>query len=408
MRLLNVYTFEFAEFEGDHLPPYKITSHRWTKDEVTFEDVLGKKKTGSEGYVKIEGFCQFIREDEERLRKYVTKESGSCEWIWIDTACIDKRSSAEVSESINSMFVWYDRAIECFAYLADVPSLSAGNEIVMSEFQRSEWFYRGWTLQELLVPRVVIFLNKDWEVIGHKCKYCEYSNPCRDAGPLLNDVVADITGISEDILFDYKRSNRLSVAQKLTWMADRETTKPEDMAYCLLGIFNITMPPLYGDGPKVMEKLEKELANKAPLDEAASGAVHNLKSRIKQMDRQTRERMDGFRGSSIRPATDVVRRPRLSCEVASCVSTGVSFARKCDLLRHQDNAHGSKVRLYECDLPGCHRQGAAGFTRLDKMREHVRDHRRRSRRSKSAVGCASMGNPHTSLKFPQPYYRSAC
>jgi len=361
MRLLNIYTFEFAEFEGDRLPPYRITSHRWTDDEATFKDVLKKKNPNSKGYMKIEGFCQFIREDEERLRKYVTRELGSCKWIWIDAACVDKRSSAEVSESINSMFGWYARAVECFAYLADVPSLSAGRDTVMSKFRRSEWFKRGWTLQELLVPRVVVFLNRDWEVIGHKCGYCEYSNPCRDAGPLLNDIVAETTGISEDIMFDYRKSARLSVDEKLSWMADRRTTKSEDMAYCLLGIFDVTMPLLYGDGPKAMEKLERAIADKAPTELAASQsrAAASLRSRMDQMDQQTKQRMDGFRGSSIRPATDVMRRPRIACPFAPCASTGVSFGRTVDLSRH--------LQTHK-DCPG--RQLSK-----DAIREHARSDR---------------------------------
>ena len=154
MRLLNIRSLQFQEFSSDDIPPYVITSHRWFPEgEPAYKDVLKAKNTGSRGYKKIEKFCEFVKN---------TKDSRwiGCDWIWIDTCCIDKRSSAEVSESINSMFAWYGNACVCLAYLADVRPLSAGEDAVLGDIRQSEWFRRGWTLQELLAPRCVVFLNQ--------------------------------------------------------------------------------------------------------------------------------------------------------------------------------------------------------------------------------------------------------
>lgn len=164
-----------------------------------------------------------------------------------------------MSESINSMFRWYSEAQECHAYLADVRSFPADGDIaeVLDDFKRSEWFRRGWTLQELLAPRFVIFFTRTWEVIGHKCSQCNAKQSCEGAGPLLNEVLATITGIPEDVLFDYERSRSFGVEEKMKWQVDRRTTRIEDRAYCLLGIFEVHMPLLYGEGEKAMSRLER-------------------------------------------------------------------------------------------------------------------------------------------------------
>jgi hypothetical protein len=271
------------------------------------------------------------------------------------------------------MFRWYSRALECVAYIADVPSMSSDADAVMSEFRQSEWFTRGWTLQELLVPRFVVFLNKWWEVIGHKCAYCGYKNPCKDAGPLLNNVLAEITGISEDIMFDFRKSASLAVAEKMSWMANRTTTKTEDMAYCMMGIFDVNMPLLYGEGVKAMERLEREISIQVDHDPVTSTATTTLKSRMGKTEQQTKERLENVRRWNIRPATELMQQPLFSCEYTQCASAGVSFRRKADLDRHFQIVHMRATKLIDCEFPGCHRRGDYGFTRKDKMREHMRE-----------------------------------
>lgn len=170
MRLLNTTTLELHEFFDAKIPEYAILSHRWEDGEVSFKDVFKRRNLEAPRWIKVQKSCEFARK-----RKAI--------WIWIDTCFIDKRSSAELSEAINSMYRWYSEATECYAYLNDVlfdfehvPNMKAWRpfETTLSEedertFRNSEWFHRGWTLQELIAPSNVLFIDKDWkETIGSK------------------------------------------------------------------------------------------------------------------------------------------------------------------------------------------------------------------------------------------------
>nr|POF13617.1 vegetative incompatibility protein het-e-1 [Quercus suber] len=249
MRLLNIDTLTFTDFfVAQALPPYVIASHRWVAGtEAMLEDVQQQKDTSKAGYHKV-----------KRFAKYVKAQIPLVKWLWIDTCCIDQKSSQEVGEAINSMFRWYRDAEVCLAYLGDV---TATNE--PSSFEKSVWFKRGWTLQELLAPSVVIFLSKEWEVIGHKGRsgYGRSGIPVR-TGVSLESRVAVITKIPEAILQDYEKSEGLSSDEKTRWMADRDTTRGEDSSYCLLGILGVSMNIRYGDGRektriRLMEKVSK-------------------------------------------------------------------------------------------------------------------------------------------------------
>ncbi|XEU97654.1 hypothetical protein FSHL1_002940 [Fusarium sambucinum] len=230
----------------DQTPPYAILSHTWSDDELSFQDIMslrtGTHLIGRTGWSKVHNACRLALSLELR-------------YIWIDTCCIDKSSSAELQEAINSMFRWYELADICFAYLSDV-SASEDPEIAGSSFRRSRWFKRGWTLQELIAPTKFVFYGKDWEEI-----YMRQS---------IADVVEDITGIRKLFLSDARRRGKIgkalataSVAEKMSWMDQRETTRPEDLAYCLLGIFDINMSMLYGEGPKAFQRLQEEIMKKS-------------------------------------------------------------------------------------------------------------------------------------------------
>ncbi|KAM0715688.1 hypothetical protein Q7P37_009187 [Cladosporium fusiforme] len=243
MRLLNTETLELEEFFNP--PEYAILSHRWGPDEVTYERYLTQRDLKGQGYDKIVNCCRFAR---GRGRKYV----------WIDTCCIDKRSSAELSEAINSMWEWYESAHECYAHLADVTAPLPGTANASLSFSRigifdtkdshaSEWFSRGWTLQELLAPRILIFCADDWQVIGLK----------EDLGVLAE--VSQITSIPERRLASHFSLTNSCVAEKLSWAARRVTTRDEDIAYCLLGLLGINMPLLYGEGKKAWLRLQQEI-----------------------------------------------------------------------------------------------------------------------------------------------------
>ncbi|RSL60744.1 hypothetical protein CEP54_006568 [Fusarium duplospermum] len=237
MRLLNAKTFQLEQFFDNEIPPYAILSHTWIKNEVTFQEFPS------------------LSRDDPRLEKTV----GCCKqalqddltYVWVDTFCIDKASSAELSEAINSMYKWYGDSTICYAYLSDVHPGSDDDA-----FGESRWFKRGWTLQELLAPGCIKFFDSSWMSIGQKYAgkklskgfgppvLRERSGPNDD----LSQQVSRITGISVHTLRHEVDIDRVSVAEKMSWAAERETTRSEDMAYSLLGIFGINMPLLYGEG----------------------------------------------------------------------------------------------------------------------------------------------------------------
>jgi hypothetical protein len=236
MRLLKTDTIELLPQNERQPDRYAIFSHTWGKDEVIFTDLVDGEAENKSAYGKIQSACLQAAAD-----------GYSC--IWIDNCCIDKRSSAELSEAINSMYVWYKQADICYAFLADVDG-SIVRERQRAEFRdnlaKSKWFKRGWTLQELLAPGDITFFASDWTVIGTKLD--------------LRGVLSSITGIDEDILEDPQKLYAASIAKRMSWAADRETTRPEDLAYCLMGIFSVNMPMLYGEGGvKAYLRLQEEI-----------------------------------------------------------------------------------------------------------------------------------------------------
>ena len=189
------------------------------------------------------------RISEKVRRACAIAQSHGYRYIWIDSCCIDKSSSAELSEAINSMFLWYRDAKICYTFMVDVPS-DEDPYLEGSMFSRSAWFKRGWTLQELIAPRVVVFLSQDWTILG-----------TRDT---LSKVVEVITGVDEGILAHRQRLDEISVARRMSWAAGRVTTRVEDEAYSLLGIFDINMPTLYGEGQRAFMRLQEEILKRIP------------------------------------------------------------------------------------------------------------------------------------------------
>ena len=233
MRLLHSETLQFREFFERDVPKYAILSHRWGDKEVSFQEMEQNRVSDGPGIEKINGCCRQACQD-------------GLEWVWVDTCCIDKKSSAELTEAINSMFGWYGSAKVCFVYLSDVTSPDKTESL--RQFERSQWFTRGWTLQELLAPQHSIFFNAMWEPIGTK----------ED----LSSCLAGITNIDTTLLGtdDVERALKgKSVAQRMSWAATRVTTRIEDEAYCLLGIFDINMPLLYGEGVRAFRRLQLEI-----------------------------------------------------------------------------------------------------------------------------------------------------
>jgi hypothetical protein len=236
MRLINVRTLALQEFFGDAIPPYAILSHTWNGEEVTYQDWQDLEAASKKaGYRKIKGACQLA-------------EGHGYDWLWVDTNCIDKSSSAELSEAINSMFQWYQKAGRCYAYLIDVESSaeSIGEDRMAIQLRKSRWFTRGWTLQELLAPNYLTFYAADWTKLGSK-----------DSS--LISIISSVTGIDVPYLTVGPGIPDASVAKKMSWLAKRKTTRVEDMAYCMLGLFDINMPLLYGEGMKAFTRLQEEI-----------------------------------------------------------------------------------------------------------------------------------------------------
>jgi ankyrin repeat protein len=229
MRLLQIHesgSFSLIERFGDDIPPYAILSHTWgsSDEEVSFQDLQTGTGEHKPGYRKIL-FCG----------KQAANDGSS--FFWVDTCCIDKTSSAELSEAINSMYMWYGAAEVCYAYLADVDSI--GN------LPNSRWFTRGWTLQELIAPTEVVFYNEEWERLGTRLE--------------LSKSIQDCTGIPERVFLESTSLDSFSVAQKMSWAANRNTTRVEDRAYSLIGIFGINMPLIYGEGENAFIRLQEEV-----------------------------------------------------------------------------------------------------------------------------------------------------
>lgn len=370
MRLLNTQSLRLELFIDSFVPQYAILSHTWGDEEIMFDDIRDPGQPlplSKRGFEKVKGSCFQASQD-------------GYQYIWIDTCCIDKSSSAELSEAINSMFMWYHNAGRCYAYLADFDSSHSAEP--EAGFERSRWFTRGWTLQELIAPRDVCFYDCNWSFVGRRQAspskptddsensnerneisygYDSYNNDGGDDGdddddgndgsdgennedgknnedgdsnenslPTGNDNteqnegnddvvnnndynnnddnisddninldninqdnidladrISSETGIHIDILRWYvgqqgefpledpsaqfttlkstpeealvRALGYCSVAQKMSWAARRQTTRPEDEAYSLLGLFGVNMPLLYGEGRQAFFRLQQEI-----------------------------------------------------------------------------------------------------------------------------------------------------
>ncbi|XXG96704.1 hypothetical protein Hte_002994 [Hypoxylon texense] len=238
MRLLKVHDSGNVSLTEDlqcNIPPYAILSHTWESDnqEVRFSDMGAQTAQTKSGYKKID-FCQ----------KQATKDG--LEYFWVDTCCINQDSVVELTRSINSMFRWYRDAQKCYVYLSDVVLKDESNVSTWEEsFLRSRWLTRGWTLQELIAPRVVEFFSSEGEYIGDKASLEERLH----AVTKIPIAALQGTALSE-----------FGIDERISWSQNRETKLAEDKAYCLLGIFDIHMPLIYGEGQEhAWKRLRKEL-----------------------------------------------------------------------------------------------------------------------------------------------------
>lgn len=225
MRLINSRTFELRSLPPHEIPDYVILSHRWESEEITYGNILQNPISDEDsptrqlgGFSKVKGTCKLASED-------------GYSWVWIDSCCIDKESSADVDKAINSMWAYYAKSNICYVYMADIPDTQAGWS---KSFRNSAWFTRGWTLQELIAPVYIEFYAADWSLIGTKFERFEE--------------IAEITTVDRDLLAQNKSIDGYTTAERFSWAAHRQVTQEEDEAYSLLGLFHIHMPMLYGEG----------------------------------------------------------------------------------------------------------------------------------------------------------------
>ncbi|KAF2188149.1 HET-domain-containing protein [Zopfia rhizophila CBS 207.26] len=250
MRLLKCdseHEFSFTKdlIGDDKVPSYAILSHTWQEDEeVTFSELVkGSNKTKA-GYDKIRFYAQQAKRD-------------GLEYFWVDTCCINKADQAELQDAINSMFRWYQNAARCYVFLSDVSiakrkACSGRSELTWEPaFQATRWFTQGWTLQELLAPRYVRFFSRESKQLGDKSS--------------LKRQIHEITGIAISALQGAPLHD-FDVEERLLWTKDRRTTRTEDKAYSLLGIFGIFMPLIYGEGEKNAFKRLREEISKSSND----------------------------------------------------------------------------------------------------------------------------------------------
>ncbi|KAH8588759.1 hypothetical protein B0O99DRAFT_524437 [Bisporella sp. PMI_857] len=235
MRLLEMKCpgeFSLIQVATHNTLPYAILSHTWTNQEVTYRDLISGTGKSKSGYEKIK-FC-----GEQATR-------DGLQYFWVDTCCIDKSNSAELSTAINSMFRWYRNAKKCYVYLTDVSVPSHDGDVRPSQstweaaFRDSRWFTRGWTLQELIAPTIVEFFSKERTLLGDKKS--------------LEKPIQEITQIPIQALRGNPFSD-FSIAERKRWATQRQTTEEEDLVYCLLGLCEVSMPPIYGEGKAVALK----------------------------------------------------------------------------------------------------------------------------------------------------------
>jgi hypothetical protein len=222
-------TYCLTEFTGEYIPPYALLSRTWLSpdEEVTFKDITEGSGYRKPGYRKLR-FC-----GEQASR-------DGLQYFWVDTCCIDKSSSSELTEALNSMFRWYKDGTRCYAFLQDISiyDFDKNGPIYHSQFEtalrKCKWFTRGWTLQELIAPKTVEFFSMEGERIGDKKS--------------LEQQIHEITGVAIEAFQGTTPLSTFNVDEIISWAEKRQTTRKEDKAYSLLGIFGVYMSPIYGEG----------------------------------------------------------------------------------------------------------------------------------------------------------------
>ncbi|KAG8829132.1 hypothetical protein FRC17_007081 [Serendipita sp. 399] len=251
---------------------YSILSHRWGDGEVVFhhfqtlhQQVVGMPNPPGfkDKLLMLRNYVPSASEaaSESSLVKlaHFLKVSAEkqCKFAWMDTICINKESSTELDESIRSMFAWYRDSHICIVYLSETNS--------RSDLKQDPWFGRGWTLQELLAPRRFAFYSKNWKQITRSDCEKHSGEQARRKGieERLWADIASITQIKVEDIHNFK-PGMYDIRKRMAWAARRQTMRIEDMAYCLLGIFNVNLSIAYGEKDGAFYRLQLEILQNCP------------------------------------------------------------------------------------------------------------------------------------------------
>ena len=313
MRLLYIdENFSFPAppkvYDG-HRPRYAILSHTWhpdSEEEVTYQDLVNGTGRHKSGWQKLK-FCA-----------HKAKEYG-LRFCWIDTCCIDKTNSTELNEAIPSMFQWYRDSSVCIVWLQDVtfrPSPYTQPSLRDSKTELSRWFGRGWTLQELIAPREVVFYDQNQRYIGTKAN--------------LAPRISDTTRIPKEILNGAPLSD-YGIDVRFSWLHGRSTKRPEDMAYCLLGIFNIRMRPDYGEGmdvafSRLRRKIYKSQSTSERMHTGLRRAGTSFRDLVRKADRALYSMVSSIWQPSVESATSVIDKVRYGDQRRANLFTPVASA----------------------------------------------------------------------------------
>lgn len=230
--LINTSTFRLREFTRS-TPPYATFSHVTDEDKALFEVFTQTERDSCKDSIKIiERACDQAR-------------NGGFEWLWSHAACVDRRSSAALSEAINSLARIYRDCQSSLIYLEDLDCKPAGYQTIGESLAGCRWTKNIWAIPQIIFPREVHFFSSDWTHIGTKRS-------------LLRDL-SSITGIDEPVLEDSDYLENYSIARRISWASKMTAPRTEDFAYALFGLFDISMPVTYGEGRKAFLKLQEEI-----------------------------------------------------------------------------------------------------------------------------------------------------
>ncbi|KAG0697559.1 WD40-repeat-containing domain protein [Suillus ampliporus] len=224
-----------------------MLSHRWEGKELLLHDIQDKVvyNLDPDGtVVKLQKFCELVRD-------------AGYHWAWSDTCCIDQKDPAEVQRSVNSMFTWYRNSALTIVYLSDVLSESGA-------LADSAWNTRGWTVQEFLAPKIILFYQEDWTLYLN-----DHSSNHKKSVTIMKEL-EDSTGIDAQFLTAF-HPGITDARKKLQWASSRVTTFQEDIAYSLFGIFGIPLPVNYGEGKqfalgRLLQEIVAQLGDITALD----------------------------------------------------------------------------------------------------------------------------------------------